>query len=77
MNPGTPLQSSVKNAPSTLTPVERAWSCLASEVLLSYIKSGCNPRMDSEWFDALCHLSSVDPGELRKKLEFIYGPEED
>ena len=77
MNPGIPIQLSARRTPSTLTPVERAWSCLASEVLLSYIKSGCSPRMEDEWFDTLCFLSHVDPNELRKKLEFIFGPEED
>ena len=71
------LQLTMRSGNPTLTPVERAWANLAAEILLMYIKEGCNPTMEEEWFFVLCSLADVDHEDLRKKIDFIFGTEED
>lgn len=71
------LQLTMRSGNPRLTPVERAWANLAAEVLLMYIKEGCNPIMEDEWFFILCSLADVDHEDLRKRIDFIFGTEED
>jgi len=60
-----------------LTSVEQAWAALAIAVLSDYIKDGCNPPMEDDWFRTLCFIANINPGNLQAKIEFIYGPNED
>lgn len=71
------LQLTMRSGNPMLTPVERAWANLAAEVLILHIKEGCSPEMDDEWFFILCSLANVDHEDLRKKIDFIFGTEED
>lgn len=60
-----------------LNEVDRQWAALSMAILKSYIESGCCPEMDDDWYKTLCFLSNVNPNDLRKKIEYIYGPLEE
>lgn len=60
-----------------LTRQEHAWARLAVAILRDYIESGCEPHMEDDWFCALCFLGNINPDDLQKKIDYIFGSEED